>query len=165
MKINRNCSKKDLKVFKIVKNGSFFLPDSFITCIAFHRPRSKANKRNFASILQHDFLFSNFKHLKFSDLKNKWVRKLELNLCGKLRPPYKCAAGKLLFIFDKRLWRCGGLNPGPFTCKANALPLSYIPRRWGHGDFQYNSWRNYILEFGIYLQLYYSWKNLFRNHH
>ena len=25
------------------------------------------------------------------------------------------------------MWRCGGLNPGPFTCKANALPLSYIP--------------------------------------
>ena len=24
-------------------------------------------------------------------------------------------------------WRCGGSNPGPFTCKANALPLSYIP--------------------------------------
>ena len=27
----------------------------------------------------------------------------------------------------KKRWRCGGLNPGPFTCKANALPLSYIP--------------------------------------
>ena len=27
----------------------------------------------------------------------------------------------------KKMWRCGGLNPGPFTCKANALPLSYIP--------------------------------------
>ena len=25
------------------------------------------------------------------------------------------------------LWRCRGLNPGPFTCKANALPLRYIP--------------------------------------
>jgi hypothetical protein len=24
-------------------------------------------------------------------------------------------------------WRNGGLNPGPFTCKANALPLSYTP--------------------------------------
>ena len=24
-------------------------------------------------------------------------------------------------------WRCRGLNPGPFTCKANALPLRYIP--------------------------------------
>ena len=24
-------------------------------------------------------------------------------------------------------WRCRGSNPGPFTCKANALPLSYIP--------------------------------------
>ena len=26
-------------------------------------------------------------------------------------------------------WRCRGLNPGPFTCKANALPLRYIPSR------------------------------------
>ena len=24
-------------------------------------------------------------------------------------------------------WRCRGLNPGPFTCEANALPLSHIP--------------------------------------
>ena len=23
-------------------------------------------------------------------------------------------------------WRCQGSNPGPFTCKANAVPLSYI---------------------------------------
>ena len=29
----------------------------------------------------------------------------------------------------KGRWRCGGSNPGPFTCKANALPLSYIPFR------------------------------------
>ena len=27
----------------------------------------------------------------------------------------------------QKIWRCGGSNPGPFTCKANALPLSYIP--------------------------------------
>ena len=26
-----------------------------------------------------------------------------------------------------KLWRCGGLNPGPLTCKASALPLSYTP--------------------------------------
>ena len=30
-------------------------------------------------------------------------------------------------IVTKSMWRCGGSNPGPFTCKANALPLSYIP--------------------------------------
>lgn len=24
-------------------------------------------------------------------------------------------------------WRCRGLNPGPHTCEARALPLSYIP--------------------------------------
>ena len=29
----------------------------------------------------------------------------------------------------QKVWRCGGSNPGPFTCKANALPLSYIPCR------------------------------------
>ena len=28
----------------------------------------------------------------------------------------------------KRAWRCRGSNPGPFTCKANALPLSYNPK-------------------------------------
>jgi hypothetical protein len=29
-----------------------------------------------------------------------------------------------------KYWRCRGLNPGPFTCKADALPLSYIPTRY-----------------------------------
>ena len=32
-----------------------------------------------------------------------------------------CCNGK------KIKWRCRGSNPRPFTCKANALPLSYIP--------------------------------------
>lgn len=27
----------------------------------------------------------------------------------------------------RKPWRCRGLNPGPHTCKACALPLSYIP--------------------------------------
>ena len=27
----------------------------------------------------------------------------------------------------KKFWSCGGLNPGPLTCKASALPLSYNP--------------------------------------
>ena len=30
-------------------------------------------------------------------------------------------------ISSKNNWSCGGSNPGPFTCKANALPLSYNP--------------------------------------
>ena len=42
---------------------------------------------------------------------------------------------KWRFIYQERTsiknlfnhWRCRGLNPGPFTCKANALPLRYIP--------------------------------------
>ena len=33
---------------------------------------------------------------------------------------------------NEKDWRCGGLNPGPFTCKANALPLSYIPVDYCH---------------------------------
>ena len=32
-----------------------------------------------------------------------------------------CCNGK------KMKWRCRGSNQGPFTCKANAVPLSYIP--------------------------------------
>ena len=28
----------------------------------------------------------------------------------------------------KQLWRCLDLNPGPLTCEASALPLSYIPK-------------------------------------
>uniref|UniRef100_A0A8C2C1M4 Lysosomal membrane ascorbate-dependent ferrireductase CYB561A3 n=1 Tax=Cyprinus carpio TaxID=7962 RepID=A0A8C2C1M4_CYPCA len=34
-----------------------------------------------------------------------------------------------LYIVIKEKWRCRGLNPGPHTCKACALPLSYIPFR------------------------------------
>ena len=34
--------------------------------------------------------------------------------------------GKVVF---KILWRCRDLNPGPLTCEASALPLSYIPSR------------------------------------
>ena len=37
--------------------------------------------------------------------------------------------GRLLQVscHHKTSWRCRGLNPGPHTCKACALPLSYIP--------------------------------------
>jgi hypothetical protein len=27
----------------------------------------------------------------------------------------------------KKNWSCGGSNPGPLTCEASALPLSYNP--------------------------------------
>ena len=30
-------------------------------------------------------------------------------------------------LHQKSSWRCRGLNPGPHTCKACALPLSYTP--------------------------------------
>ena len=39
------------------------------------------------------------------------------HVCNSLSPV--CNASKA--------WRCRGLNPGPLTCKASALPLSYIP--------------------------------------
>ena len=29
----------------------------------------------------------------------------------------------------ENLWRCRDLNPGPLTCEASALPLSYVPNR------------------------------------
>ena len=30
-------------------------------------------------------------------------------------------------VMEKKIkWRCRGSNPGLFTCKANAVPLSYI---------------------------------------
>ena len=30
-------------------------------------------------------------------------------------------------VMEKKIkWRCRGLNTGPFTCKANTVPLSYI---------------------------------------
>ena len=31
---------------------------------------------------------------------------------------------------SKRPWRHRGLNPGPLTCEASALPLSYIPTKY-----------------------------------
>ena len=34
---------------------------------------------------------------------------------------------KHLHSASKKVWRCRGLNSGPHTCKACALPLSYIP--------------------------------------
>ena len=39
------------------------------------------------------------------------------------------------FRKSKKYWRCRGSNPGPFTCKANALPLSHIPI-WTFGHFK-----------------------------
>ena len=40
-----------------------------------------------------------------------------------------CKKEHAFFITDssENLWRCRGLNPGPLTCEASALPLSYIP--------------------------------------
>ena len=52
------------------------------------------------------------------------------------------------------VWRCRGSNPGPFTCEANALPLSHIPSKYcpdkGHAVFNgrliptsFHTWRCY----------------------
>ena len=38
-------------------------------------------------------------------------------------------------VSGSKLWRYGGSNPRPFTCKANALPLSYIPS-WRIGKWR-----------------------------
>ena len=41
-----------------------------------------------------------------------------------------CHVPTRFYLYNSNLmkkWRCRGSNPGPFTCKANALPLSYIP--------------------------------------
>lgn len=52
------------------------------------------------------------------------------------RGPFRAAAFSVSECDDKTRnvdksagpsWRCRGLNPGPHTCKACALPLSYIP--------------------------------------
>ena len=70
---------------------------------------------------------------------------LVLILSNQITQTWEISFGKLVFmksinrwfcpwlkIFEfsareKNPWRCRGLNPGPFTCKANALPLRYIP--------------------------------------
>ena len=41
-----------------------------------------------------------------------------------------CTSRQILYHWASgkpKIWRCRGLNPGPHTCKACALPLSYIP--------------------------------------
>ena len=43
------------------------------------------------------------------------------------RELFQSVAALLALGPQKLLWRCRGLNPGPHTCKACALPLSYIP--------------------------------------
>ena len=43
------------------------------------------------------------------------------------RPQLLGQRGSMKKHVRQKEWRCGGSNPGPFTCKANALPLSYIP--------------------------------------
>lgn len=52
------------------------------------------------------------------------------------RGPFRAAAFSVSECDDKTRnvdksagpsWRCRGLNPGPHTCEARALPLSYIP--------------------------------------
>ena len=44
-----------------------------------------------------------------------------------LSVPLVATNASLIRMPDKKHWRCRGLNPGHLTCKASALPLSYIP--------------------------------------
>ena len=51
---------------------------------------------------------------------------IEIFVCMKM-----CVNMHLKMEKKNQNWRCGGSNPGPLTCKASALPLSYIPPRNG----------------------------------
>ncbi len=56
---------------------------------------------------------------------------LSNNLCQNFVPRFikkRFHDYKIILSEFVKVWRCRGSNPGPFTCKANALPLSYIPR-------------------------------------
>ena len=48
-------------------------------------------------------------------------------------------------VMEKKIWRCRGSNPGPHTCKACALPLSYIPIYTGtiHSQYCYSKERHH----------------------
>src|SRR4029434_4635736 len=69
-------------------------------------------------------------------MKNK-VSSLPCSLDRPLSPAAELRIVPLEFtkdLFFKRFWRCRGTIPGPHTCKACALPLSYIPElqsQWG----------------------------------
>src|SRR4029434_7820016 len=69
-------------------------------------------------------------------MKNQ-VSSLPCSLDRPLSPAAELRIVPLEFTKDhifKRFWRCRGTIPGPHTCKACALPLSYIPKlqsQWG----------------------------------
>ena len=46
--------------------------------------------------------------------------------CSALRERERERERQLYCNGKKIKWRCRGSNPGPFTCKANAVPLTYI---------------------------------------
>ena len=45
------------------------------------------------------------------------------------------------YVDFKSQWRCRDLNPGPLTCEASALPLSYIPSSESSGVKSSNAFR------------------------
>ena len=65
----------------------------------------------------------------------EWSKALVLgtSLSGRGFESHHCQGvlKKILGPFkSKRPWRHRGLNPGPLTCEASALPLSYIPTKY-----------------------------------
>ena len=63
----------------------------------------------------------------------KVLRRSETHLAHHLKRGWR-GAGRT------KVWRYGGSNPRPFTCKANALPLSYIPETWLHNGCELSVW-------------------------
>ena len=57
----------------------------------------------------------------------------------------------------KTLWRCRDLNPGPLTCEASALPLSYIPAH-GIGEHDYQLSFRTIMSLGRAENKFADWK-------
>ena len=66
-------------------------------------------------------------HYSSHDMLAVWVRALAQHVFNTSNSHYMQFWLLLAGHAPKHTWRCRGSNPGPFTCKANALPLSYIP--------------------------------------
>ncbi len=72
--------------------------------------------------------------------------------------------------FSRYKWRCWGLNPGPHTCKACALPLSYIPfissinislhkaKYWSHGCVYVCVPGNNFVTYQTFLRIWHCWQ-------
>ena len=82
--------------------------------------------RAFTSILQNVHFLKSCCHFTWITIDISSHR-LPASVCASKTPCMPRVTCGRNNVKNKRIWRCRGLNPGPFTCKANALPLSYIP--------------------------------------